>query len=519
MESGGTLTRSDPTDGRGGWHAALFIIVVGFFERIGFMGLGGNLITYLTGPLGMFTAAAATSVNAWSGTVQVLPLVGALAADSRLGRYRAVLLAGVLYLLSLGMLTVSSMLQTSRSHPSSCHGTATACSSPLPSTPSPARLAFFYAALYLLALAQGFHKPCSEAMGADQFDPTECASRSSYFNWFHFSISWGYAIAATVVTYVEENVGWTVGFAACWAIMVVYLAVFLLGTGKYRAEQPVDGSSLALFTEKFTFSRKAVATDADTQRLLTAEPEEGEGFLVKLLPIWLSSLVFAAAVAQITTLFTKQGSTMDRRIGSLVVPPAALMCFISVTFITLVPVYDRALVPLVRRLTGHPAGITTLQRVGAGMAVSCVAMAVAAVVEAKRLRAAEDAGLLDRPDVAVPMTLWWLVPQYVLIGLAQVFSYIGLEEFFYEQVPDALRSVGLALSLSILGVGSYASGMLVAAIDWATTRGGGESWFSDNLNRAHLDYFYWLLAGLGALEVAVFLYFAKRYVYMNKTDQ
>jgi peptide/histidine transporter 3/4 len=135
-----------------------------------------------------------------------------------------------------------------------------------PSTPSPARLAFFFAALYLLALAQGFHKPCSEAMGADQFDPTARASRSSYFNWFHFSISWGYAIATTTVAYVQENVSWTVGFAACWATMVVYLAVFLLGTGTYRAEQPVDGSSFTRLAENFTFSRKVVATDTDTQR-------------------------------------------------------------------------------------------------------------------------------------------------------------------------------------------------------------------------------------------------------------
>jgi peptide/histidine transporter 3/4 len=67
-------------------------------------------------------------------------------------------------------------------------------------------------------------------------------------------------------------------------------------------------------------------------------------------------------------------------------------------------------------------------------------------------------------------------------------------------------------------VGNYASSALVGAIDWGTTRGGGESWFSDNLNHAHLDYFYWLLSGLSALEVAVFLYFAKRYVYRNKSE-
>jgi hypothetical protein len=72
---------------------------MGFFERIGFVGVSANLIMYLTGPLGMSTAAAAAGANAWSGTVQVLPLVGAVVADSRLGRYRAILAACVLYLL------------------------------------------------------------------------------------------------------------------------------------------------------------------------------------------------------------------------------------------------------------------------------------------------------------------------------------------------------------------------------------------------------------------------------------
>lgn len=152
---------------------------------------------------------------------------------------------------SLGMLTVSSMLQTPQPHPASCQGTTTVCSQP---STSPARLAFFYTALYLLALAQGFHRPCSEAFGADQFgqsDPSARASRSSYFNWFHFSISWGYAISTTAVSYVQDNVGWTVGFAACWATMVVYLAVFLLGTATYRVEQPVDGNPFARLTKTF----------------------------------------------------------------------------------------------------------------------------------------------------------------------------------------------------------------------------------------------------------------------------
>ncbi|KAL6640905.1 hypothetical protein ACP70R_019086 [Stipagrostis hirtigluma subsp. patula] len=348
------------------------------------------------------------------------------------------------------------------------------------------------------------------------------SSRSSYFNWFHFSQSWGYAVSTTAVSYVEDNVGWTAGFGVCWATMVLYLAVFVLGARNYRrADPPADGSPFARAARTWAardFRRKDAG---DAERLLTAEREEGEGLVATLLPIWTTSLVFGAVFSQVNTLFVKQSSTLERRVdalgGLVVVPPAALHCFVSATYIAVLPLYDRALVPLARRLTGHHAGVTTLRRVGAGMAVSGAAMAVAALVEARRLRVAGDAGLADRPDAAVPMSVWWMAPQYLLMGIAGVLAEVGMEEFFYDQVPDELRSLGVALSVSAMGAGSYASAVLVSALDWATGSS-GRSWFCDNLNRAHLDYFYWLLAGLVALQVAVFLHFASRFVYRNKGE-
>ncbi|CAO1942445.1 unnamed protein product [Urochloa humidicola] len=392
MQSSELLTGPGPSLGSkpgGGWRAARFVLAAGFLEKIGFYGVQGNLMMYLTGSLGMSTASAAAGVNAWAGTVQVLPLAGALAADSRLGRYRAVLAAGGLYLLSLGMLTISSMLRAPQPHAAG--------------SPSSSTLAFFYVALYLVALAQGFHRPCVEALGADQFapsdggdDPSAAASRSSYFNWFHFSISWGYAIAAVALSYVEDNIGWTVGFGACWATMALYLAVFLLGSRTYRAEKPTAG--VRSFTETVrSWAAKVLhrKDDTDTERLLGPERDEGEGLIVKLLPIWLTSLIFAAIISQVYTFFTKQGSTLDRRLGAtsgLVVPPAAMQFLVCATFVTMLPLYDRVLVPLAGRVTGHHAGVTPLQRIGAGMAVSGVTMAVAALVEGRRLRVASVLG-------------------------------------------------------------------------------------------------------------------------------
>uniref|UniRef100_A0ACD5XC73 Uncharacterized protein n=1 Tax=Avena sativa TaxID=4498 RepID=A0ACD5XC73_AVESA len=426
------------------------------------------------------------------------------------------------------MLTVSSMLPPPpHPPPAACQDASAACSQPA----SAARTAFFYGTIYLVALAQGFHKPNAQAIGADQFStsaPDGVASRSSFFNWLHFSMSWGYIVAVVALSYVQDNVGWAAGFGASWAMMLVSLSVFLLGTRTYRAERPRDRRALARLTKTFAamarscmdwILRRRGTMDTESN-LQTPKEQEGKRVLVKLLPIWMTSVLYGLVIAQVSTLFTKQGSTMDRRIGitGIVVPPAALQSFTGLAIIASVPVYDRVFVPLARRVTKHPSGITMLQRIGAGMAIATVAMVVAALVEAARLRAARDAGLVDRPHVAVPMSLWWMVPQYVVIGVADVFTVIGLEEFFYDQVPEALRSVGLALSLSAMGVGSYASGMLVSAIDKVTGSTAGHSWFLDNLNRAHLDYFYWVLAGVGALEVLVFMYLARGYIYTNRCE-
>ncbi|KAJ3677980.1 hypothetical protein LUZ60_001783 [Juncus effusus] len=113
------------------------------------------------------------------------------------------------------------------------------------------------------------------------------------------------------------------------------------------------------------------------------------------------------------------------------------------------------------------------------------------------------------------MSLWWMVPVYVLFGISNVFTMIGLMEFFYDQMPDGMRSLGIALFSSTNGIGGLLSSALITIIDRITKKG-GDSWFADNLNRAHLDYFYWLLAGITAFGVILFLYFAKSYVYRKR---
>ncbi|XP_020091751.1 protein NRT1/ PTR FAMILY 5.10-like isoform X2 [Ananas comosus] len=508
----------------GRWTAALFVMGLEFAVRFAYYGVSSNLITYLTGPLGQSTAAAAAAVNAWSGAASMLPLLGAFVADSFLGRYRTIVLAALLYTAGYGMLALSSTLPFLR--PPKCMDSANSSTC----QPSPFQVGFFYVSLYLVAFAQGGDKSCGLAFGADQFDqnePKECASRGSFFNWWYFVTSTGMTVAFVILSYVQDNVGWGLGFGIPTIIMSFALVVFLLGTKTYRIYVVEQESPFARIGKAFvSLARSWKASLLRPREDIERQQHEGDECeqsrmeeakrVLRLFPIWATSLVYAVTFAQLATFFTKQGRTLDRSItSSIQVPPAALQSFGSLTIMAFVPIYDRFLVPLARKFSKLHSGITTLQRVGIGMAISFISMVVAALVEMKRLQTARDFGLIDEPNDTIPMSFWWLVPQYMLIGLADVFTVVGLQEFFYDQVPDGLRSLGIALYMSILGIGSFISSVLIFVIDEMTSKN-GDSWFSNNLNRAHLDYFYLLLAGLGVLELCLFLYFTRNYDYKKK---
>jgi peptide/histidine transporter 3/4 len=110
------------------------------------------------------------------------------------------------------------------------------------------------------------------------------------------------------------------------------------------------------------------------------------------------------------------------------------------------------------------------------------------------------------------------VPQYFIIGAAEVFTFVGQLEFFYDQAPDAMRSMCSALSLTTVALGNYLSTLLVTVVAKITTRGGKEGWIPDNLNVGHLDYFFWLLAGLSLANFAVYLLIASWYTYKKTAE-
>lgn len=251
---------------------------------------------------------------------------------------------------------------------------------------------------------------------------------------------------------------------------------------------------------------------ANPWSLCTVTQVEELKSIIGLLPIWASGIVFATVYSQMSTMFVLQGNTMDQHIGPhFEIPSASLSLFDTVSVLFWAPIYDQFIVPLARKFTGHDRGFTQLQRMGIGLVISIFAMVVAGILEVVRLHYVREHGFFDVKQI--PMSIFWQVPQYFLIGCAEVFTFIGQLEFFYDQAPDAMRSLCSALSLTTVALGNYLSTVLVTIVTKVTTKGGKLGWIPDNLNRGHLDYFYWLLAILSLLNFFVYLWIAKCYTY------
>ncbi|KAM6546688.1 hypothetical protein CsatB_027424 [Cannabis sativa] len=536
----------------GNWKACPFILGTECCERLAYYGISTNLVTYLTKKLHEGNVSAARNVTTWGGTCYLTPLIGAIMADAYWGRYWTIGVFSTIYFIGMCVLTISASVPALK--PPECVGSVCPVA-------SPAQYGVFFVGLYMIALGTGGIKPCVSSFGADQFDDTDSKERvkkGSFFNWFYFSINIGALISSSLLVYIQDNAGWGLGFGIPALFMGIAIASFFAGTPIYRFQKPggspitrmcqvmvasfrkwtlevpkdstllfetqdknsaIEGSRKLEHTNELTcLDRAAIVSDAennsgnfsDPWRLCTVTQVEELKIVIRMFPVWATGIVFSAVYAQMSTMFVEQGTMMDTKIGSFVIPPASLSTFDVISVIFWVPVYDRIIVPIARKFTGKERGFSELQRMGIGLAVSVLCMSAAAVIEINRLRLAKELGLVDEA-VPVPISILWQIPQYFLLGAAEIFFFIGQLEFFYDQSPDAMRSLCSALALLTTSLGNYLSAFILTVVTYFTTKGGKTGWIPDNLNEGHLDYYFWLLAGLSFVNVLAYVVCAGRY--------
>lgn len=220
-------------------------------------------------------------------------------------------------------------------------------------------------------------------------------------------------------------------------------------------------------------------------------------------------------LAQLQTFSVQQGYMMNRYMGSFQVPapsvPVIPLFFMSI----LIPIYEYLFVPFARKITGHPSGITQLQRVGVGLFLSIISMAVAALIEVKRRNQSLDSHMLK------PIHVFWLAFQYGIFGIADMFTLVGLLEFFYREAPEGMKSLATSFTWLSLSFGYFLSSIFVDIINKITRKKthDKQGWLEGlYLDSYKLDLFYWFLAVLSCLNFFNYLFWASWYKYKKESD-
>ncbi|KAJ7942758.1 protein NRT1/ PTR FAMILY 8.3-like [Quillaja saponaria] len=479
-------------------------------------------------------------------------------ADASLGRYWTI--AAFSTINFIGMCTLTLVASVPSLTPTEC--VASSCPSA-----TAAQSAVFFFGLYLVALGVGGINPCISSFGANQFDdtdPMERVQKGFFFNWFYFSVNIGALISSSLIVWIQDNVGWSLGFGVPALLAGVTIASFFSGSPLYRFQKPggspitricqvlvasfrkwnlmvptdssllyetqdeysvIEGSRKLEHSEELKWLDKAAMmseNDMTTRdlfnpwKICTITQVEELKILIRMFPIAATTIFYSTVYAQMSTVFLEQGMMMDTSIGSFRIPPASLSMLDVINAIFWVPVYDRIIVPFARKYTGKERGFSELQRIAIGLFISVLCMSAAAVVEMKRLQLARELGLVDQ-DVAVPLSILWQIPQYMLLGAADFFAYVGRLEFFYNESPDAMRTLCSAVPLLTTGLGNYLSSLILTIVTCLTTKGGKAGWIAKNLNEGHLDYYFWFFSGLSFVNMLMFILFARKYRQKNSS--
>ena len=308
-------------------------------ERFSFYGMKGILVVFMTKYLHILTdnpnlaamnkAAAIEQYHNFTSWVYLTPILGALLADTLLGKYRTIISLSLIY--CLGHLTLAFMGSGGL-------------------TPE----AWMMTGLALISLGSGGIKPCVSAHVGDQFGESNATWLTKVFGWFYISINVGAFISTILTPWLLEWYGPHLAFGIPGILMAIATYVFWLGRKKFIHIQP---KGMGFIRE--TFSREGLRT------------------MTKLAIIFSFVAVFWALFDQTGSSWVLQAEDLNRNWLGVHWLPSQIQAINPIMIVIMVPIFAFGIYPVLDKV--FP--LTPLRKVSIGLFVMVIGFAMVSVVQ------------------------------------------------------------------------------------------------------------------------------------------
>uniref|UniRef100_A0A8C8BRU3 Solute carrier family 15 member 2 n=1 Tax=Oncorhynchus tshawytscha TaxID=74940 RepID=A0A8C8BRU3_ONCTS len=407
-----------------------FIVVNEFCERFSYYGMKAVLTLYFINYLHWNQNLSTAVYHAFSSLCYFTPILGALIADSWLGKFKTIVYLSVVYVLGHVVKSVGA----------------------IPSVgDSTIHIALSMMGLILIAFGTGGIKPCVAAFGGDQFDEEHTNERRKFFSIFYMSINAGSLLSTVITPILRGNVQcfggdcYALAFGVPAILMVIALVVFISGSGMYK-KSPPEGNvlldvcrCLGLAIKNRWMSSKY---DSKRKHWLDWAEEKYPKRLIHEIKMVLRVLVLFIPLPMFWALFDQQGSRWTLQATRM------NMAFMlnALLILMFVPIFDVVIISQYPQIS-----FTSALSKSFTYAISHRYTSVRCTSGSQDFSI--NLGLLDSgasytvilKGVSHPTAnnvhIAWQIPQYALMTAGEVMFSIPGIEFSYSQAPANMKSL------------------------------------------------------------------------------
>eukprot|EP00927_Polykrikos_kofoidii_P073523 TRINITY_DN69551_c0_g1_i1.p1 TRINITY_DN69551_c0_g1~~TRINITY_DN69551_c0_g1_i1.p1 ORF type:complete len:597 (-),score=75.04 TRINITY_DN69551_c0_g1_i1:219-2009(-) len=520
-------------------------------ERLAFYTFNGTQAFFLE-RVG-YSLAAAGGINSSMVTLcMAWTLLAGWIADAYLGRFRTILVFGMLY----------------------TAGSFCAAAAARPGLESSAM--YLFGLMVLVPLGTAGIKANISNFGADQFDVSTVegkAAQEQFFSWFYVSINIGaafsYGFLTTFATTgglgVDAKYGYLVVYTVAAFAMVIAVVLFSAGRSSY-VHRPVLGSSslgvafnhlrrgtlrgstkaalasigiflmvtslvLSVFASLGSFPAAmrgltmsaAVCSGFGILFMIVAnmKPDWVDEFeqvssdisaadirdFFRIMPVVLcGQLAFGALYNSMQFWYQHQACQMDLRMvagSSQQVSGSFFNVADCVAIILCTPLLVGVVHPFIEARLGFKLSVQ--MKYSTGIMFGTLSVVVAIYLEFAR-RAAPGTGI---PSNCAPAGIQmsslparWMMMPYFLMGIGEIYSQPSLMFLTYNQSPPSMRTLSAVTSLFMMGVTTSMFAILGIVV---------EPWMPDDLNDGHIEYGYYANIGIAMFFLSAFYMVLRRF--------
>ncbi|KAL1549162.1 protein NRT1/ PTR FAMILY 5.5-like isoform X2 [Salvia divinorum] len=501
---------------------------------------------YLTKVWKISFVNAAGILNIWGGISMILPVFFLFLVDTLLGNRKMLLISSISYSLGIGLVTMSTP-------PFLADATGT-CKDYSPKCIHRPQKVLFYIGMALIAVGGAGNfisvKPfLDEQRVENEHDSNEGAREFCKLPFFIVVVIVP-IVGAVALPFVKP---WSLRFGipaifTAAAALLFLSGVFLRGSLAYKEVQPQGSPITSVCRVFFAAACKISQPFPDDDRYLYKESgKENDGFshtrilrclekaaiilpnenpetankgwglcsisevedakiAVRMFPMCTTFIVCGIVSSFGNTYFIEQANRMNRRVGNWKVPLQVLLLLSQWAKSFLFTSRAKCLIKKYGK-HGPPMGIAV------AMIFSILCCITAAKMELHRLKVIEKHGLLEKPDNNIPMSVFLLLFQFVLLAGLDTFFEMSVTEFYKDQSPKCMVKYLSCFARGVSGLGFMSGVLSVYVVGKLSEAWGNKSWFQSTLNKSRLDRYYWVLAGLSTVNLVVFMFVACSYRY------